>query len=63
VVNGSTEAIKRPVLRMLAENVGRAKYHQVYYDQMLGASVGAVVNDISQGIAADKIKPAWKQAN
>ena len=72
VVNGSTEAIKRPVLRMLAENVGRAKYHQVYYDQMLGASVGAVVNDISQGIAADKIKPAdaaaavqaaWKQVN
>ncbi len=72
VVNGSTEAIKRPVLRMLAENVGKSKYHQVYYDQMLGPSVGAVVNDISQDLAAGKIKPAeaaasvqaaWKQAN
>jgi hypothetical protein len=38
---------------------------------MLGASVGAVVNDISQAIAADRMKPAdaamqvqtaWKQA-
>ncbi len=72
VVKGSTESLKRPVLRMLAENVGRSKYHQVYYDQMLGPSVGAVVNDISQALAADRIKPvaaaeavqaAWKQAN
>ena len=71
VVVGSQEAIKRPILRMLVENVGRAKYHQVYYDQMLGASVGAVVNDISQALAADRMKPAdaamqvqtaWKQA-
>lgn len=72
VVVGSQEALKRPVLRLLAENVSRARYHQVYYDQMLGPSVGAVVNDISQALAADRIKPAdaamqvqaaWKQAN
>ena len=72
VVVGSTESLKRPILRQLAENVGKAKYHQVYYDQMLGASVGAVVNDISQALAADRIKPeaaaqavqaAWKQAS
>ena len=72
VVVGSTESLKRPILRQLADNVGRAKYHQVYYDQMLGASVGAVVNDISQALAADRIKPeaaaqavqaAWKQSS
>ena len=72
VVVGSTESLKRPILRQLAENVGKAKYHQVYYDQMLGASVGAVVNDISQALAAGRIKPdaaaqavqaAWKQAS
>lgn len=71
VVVGSQDAVKRPILRQLVENVGRAKYHQVYYDQMLGASVGAVVNDISQALAADRMKPAdaamqvqtaWKQA-
>jgi len=60
------------VLRLLVENVGNAKYHQVYYDQMLGASVGAVVNDVSADLAAGRIKPAdaaaavqqaWKLAN
>ncbi len=72
VVNGTQDAIKRPVLRRLAENVANAKYHQVYYDQMLGPSVGAVVNDISADIASGRTKPAdaaaavqqaWKLAN
>lgn len=72
VVKGTQDAIKRPILRTLAENVGNAKYHQVYYDQMLGASVGAVVNDISADLASGRIKPAdaamavqqaWKLAN
>ena len=34
VVNGATEAVKRPLLRTVAENVGRSKYHQLFYDQM-----------------------------
>lgn len=72
VVKGTQDAIKRPILRQLAENVANTKYHQVYYDQMLGPSVGAVVNDISADLAAGRIKPAdaaaavqqaWKQAN
>jgi len=71
-VKGTSDAIKRPVLRLMVENVANAKYHQVYYDQVLGASVGAVVNDISADLAAGRIKPAdaaaavqqaWKQAN
>lgn len=72
VVNGTQDAISRPVLRLISQNIAASKYHQVYYDQMLGPSVGAVVNDISQDLAAGKIKPAeaaaavqaaWKQAN
>jgi len=72
VVNGATEVVKRPMLRMLAENVGRSKYHQLFYDQMLGPSVGAVVNDISADLAAGRVSPAdaankvqqaWQLAN
>jgi raffinose/stachyose/melibiose transport system substrate-binding protein len=58
VVLGTQEALKHPILRQLAENVARSKYHQIYYDQMLGPSVGAVVNDISADLAAGRMKPA-----
>ena len=72
VVNGASEAVKRPLLRTVAENVNRSKYHQLFYDQMLGPSVGAVVNDISADLAAGRVSPtdaankvqqAWQQAN
>ena len=45
---------------------------RLFYDQMLGPSVGAVVNDISAELAGGRIKPvdaankvqqAWQQAN
>ena len=71
-IKGTNDAIKRPVLRLMVDNVANARYHQVYYDQMLGASVGAVVNDVSADLAAGRIKPAdaaaavqqaWKLAN
>jgi raffinose/stachyose/melibiose transport system substrate-binding protein len=58
VVNGTQDAIGNPLLRQLAENVGKSKYHQIYYDQMLGPSVGAVVNDVSVDLATGKAKPA-----
>ena len=57
VVIGTQDAIKNPILRQIAENVSKSKYHQLYYDQMLGPSVGAVVNDISADLAAGRMKP------
>jgi raffinose/stachyose/melibiose transport system substrate-binding protein len=57
VVIGTQDAIKHPILRQVAENVSKSKYHQLYYDQMLGPSVGAVVNDISADLAAGRMKP------
>jgi raffinose/stachyose/melibiose transport system substrate-binding protein len=72
VVNGTQDAIKRPILRQLADNVARSKYHQLFYDQALGPSVGAVVNDISADLAAGRITPgdaaaavqaAWKRTS
>ena len=72
VVRGAAEAVKRPMLQDVARNVGRSQYHQLFYDQMLGPSVGAVVNDVSADLAAGRVSPAdaankvqqaWKQAN
>ena len=72
VVKGATEYVKRPLLRQLGENVSRSKYHQLFYDQMLGPSVGAVVNDVSADLAAGRVTPvdaaakvqqAWQLAN
>ena len=72
VVQGTQDAIQNPFLRRIAENLGRSKYHQIFYDQMLGPSVGAVVNDVSTDIAAKAMTPkeaaqavqrAWQLAN
>jgi raffinose/stachyose/melibiose transport system substrate-binding protein len=72
VVKGTRDALQNPLLRRIAENIERSQYHQIFYDQMLGPSVGAVVNDISADIAAKVMTPqeaaravqeAWQLAN
>ena len=57
-VAGAQPFVKQPLLRQMAENVARSPYHQLFYDQMLGPSAGAVVNDVSFDLAAGRIKPA-----
>jgi raffinose/stachyose/melibiose transport system substrate-binding protein len=72
IVKGTADAIQSPHLRRVAENVGKSGYHQIFYDQALGPSVGQVVNDISAELAAGRITPAkaaesvnqaWQLAN
>jgi raffinose/stachyose/melibiose transport system substrate-binding protein len=72
VVKGTQDALQNPLLRRIAENLERSQYHQIFYDQMLGPSVGAVVNDVSADIAAKVMTPqeaaravqeAWQLAN
>lgn len=72
VTLGAGDAVKRPMLQAVARNVSRSPYHQLFYDQMLGPSVGAVVNDVSADLAGGRVSPAqaaakvqeaWKQAN
>lgn len=72
VAKGAADTLKRPMLQDVARNVGRSGYHQLFYDQMLGPAVGAVVNDVSADIAAGRVAPAeaaskvqqaWKLAN
>jgi len=72
VLRGTQDAIADPILRRIGENLARSKYHQIFYDQMLGPAVGAVVNDVSADIAAKAMTPqeaaqavqqAWELAN
>jgi raffinose/stachyose/melibiose transport system substrate-binding protein len=55
---GTADAIAQPILRRIADNVARSPYHQLFYDQMLGPAVGAVVNDISADLTSGRITPA-----
>jgi raffinose/stachyose/melibiose transport system substrate-binding protein len=72
VAKGTQDALANPILRRIAENIARSKYHQIFYDQMLGPSVGAVVNDVSADLvakvmtpkeAAQAVQRAWQLAN
>ena len=71
-INGTQDALKNPILRQLSVNVANSTYHQIFYDQMLGPSVGAVVNDVSADLASGRMTPAaaalavqmaWQLAN
>ena len=47
-------------MRNIAHNIAASKYHQNFYDQDLGPSVGRVVNDVTAEIAGGTMTP--KQA-
>ena len=66
----------RPQQRLHAaaspHNLAKSNYHQNFYDQSLGPSVGRVVNDVTAEIAGGSMTPqqaakaiqaAWKQGN
>jgi raffinose/stachyose/melibiose transport system substrate-binding protein len=58
VVKGSEAFIVDPLIKHLADDLAVTTYHQNYFDQDLGPSVGRVVNDISVAVAAGEMKPA-----
>jgi raffinose/stachyose/melibiose transport system substrate-binding protein len=57
VVNGTQSAIQNPVVKQLAADLAATTYHQNFFDQDLGPSVGRVVNDISVAVAAGQMSP------
>ena len=69
---GAEAGLAAPLLRHVAENIARSHYHQNFYDQALGPSVGRVVNDVTAEIAGGTMSPqdaakaiqaAWRQGN
>ncbi len=57
VVKGSEAFITDPLVKHLADDLAVTTYHQNYFDQDLGPSVGRVINDISVAVAAGEMKP------
>ena len=57
VVKGAETSIKDPLLRRLANDLAASTYHQNYFDQDLGPSVGGVINEVSVGVAAGQMTP------
>jgi raffinose/stachyose/melibiose transport system substrate-binding protein len=56
-VKGTDAAITNPLIAAVSRNVAAAPWHQLFFDQDLGPSVGRVVNDISVAIAAGEMTP------
>jgi raffinose/stachyose/melibiose transport system substrate-binding protein len=72
VVKGGEAGLTSAFMKHIADNLAKSNYHQNFYDQSLGPSVGRVVNDVTAEIAggsmtpqqaASAIQAAWKQGN
>ncbi len=57
VVTGSESAFTDPLFKRLADDLAKTTYHQNYFDQDLGPSVGRVINDVSVSVAAGEMTP------
>jgi raffinose/stachyose/melibiose transport system substrate-binding protein len=57
VVKGSETAFTDPLFKRLADDLAKTTYHQNYFDQDLGPSVGRVINDASVAVAAGEMTP------
>jgi raffinose/stachyose/melibiose transport system substrate-binding protein len=69
---GADTSFSNAFMRNIAQNIAASQYHQNFYDQALGPSVGRVVNDVTAEIAggtmtpedaAKAIETAYKQGN
>lgn len=56
-VKGTDAAITDPIIAAVSRNVAGSTWHQLFFDQDLGPSVGRVVNDVSVAIAAGEMTP------
>lgn len=54
---GAETALPNPFFRRVAEAFNKSPYLQIVYDQLLGANVGRVVNDVSADLAAGATSP------
>ena len=52
IVKGADGSLTNPFLQQVAKNISNSEYHQIFYDQFLGADIGRVVNDVSRDLAA-----------
>lgn len=54
---GAEDALKNPLMRQAADQLAGSTWHQNFFDQDLGPSVGRVVNDVSVEILSGQMSP------
>src|SRR5271170_1016087 len=57
VNKGSEASFADPLFKRLADDLSKTTYHQNFFDQDLGPSVGRVINDVSVAVAAGQMTP------
>ena len=57
VVNGAEAHFTDPLFKRMASDLAETTYHQNFFDQDLGPSVGRVINDVSVAVAAGETTP------
>lgn len=57
VVKGGEAGLSDPLMIILQEELAKAKYFQLYYDQALPPAMGSVVNDSVQALFAGTLTP------
>jgi raffinose/stachyose/melibiose transport system substrate-binding protein len=58
VAVGAEDGVTDPLLHESAEQLAHSTWHQNFFDQDLGPSVGRVVNDVSVAIVSGQMTPA-----
>jgi raffinose/stachyose/melibiose transport system substrate-binding protein len=57
VYKGAEASIKDPLERQIATDLATTTYHQNFFDQDLGPSVGGAINDVSVAVVAGQMTP------
>ncbi len=57
VAVGAEDGVANPLMRESADQLAHTTWHQNFFDQDLGPSVGRVVNDVSVGIVSGQLSP------
>jgi raffinose/stachyose/melibiose transport system substrate-binding protein len=57
VYKGAEASIKDPLERQIATDLANTTYHQNFFDQDLGPSVGGAINDVSVAVVAGQMTP------
>jgi raffinose/stachyose/melibiose transport system substrate-binding protein len=55
IAKGAADTMTNPFKIQVAQNIGKAHWHALFFDQALGPAVGGVVNDVSAELAANAI--------
>jgi raffinose/stachyose/melibiose transport system substrate-binding protein len=53
IAKGAADGMVNPFKVQVAQNIGNAHWHALFFDQALGPNVGGVVNDISAELASN----------